>query len=128
MESEGRSERGWGLAASAWASRTADGSCRTGWGLTDETTTQQNTFTVVGSVLVVLEVRDPAGNADQDNLLVQVIATDGDGLSGWDEENVYLTDPDDADTDGAVPAGTARTNRPIERTRRSPSSRTPCRP
>lgn len=59
-------------------------------------------FTVAGGFLVMLEVRDPAGNADQDYLLVQVIATDGDGdgLSDWDEENTYGTDPADADTDG----------------------------
>ena len=62
----------------------------------------EHRFTVAGGFLAVLEVRDPAGNADQDYLLVQVIATDGDGdgLSDWDEENVYGTDADDADTDG----------------------------
>lgn len=62
----------------------------------------QSRFTVAGGFLVVLEVRDPAGNADQDYLLVQVIATDGDGdgLSDWDEENTYGTDPADPDTDG----------------------------
>ncbi|MCJ2556760.1 MAG: ABC transporter substrate-binding protein [Candidatus Thermoplasmatota archaeon] len=59
-------------------------------------------FNVAGGFLVMLEVRDPAGNADQDYLFVQVIATDadGDGLSDWDEENTYGTDPADADTDG----------------------------
>ncbi|MCK4457310.1 MAG: ABC transporter substrate-binding protein [Thermoplasmata archaeon] len=62
----------------------------------------QSMFNVAGGFLVMLEVRDPAGNADQDYLLVQVIATDGDGdgLSDWDEENTYGTDPADADTDG----------------------------
>ena len=62
----------------------------------------QSSFTVTGGFLVMLEVRDPVGNADQDYVLVQVIATDGDGdgLSDWDEENIYGTDPADADTDG----------------------------
>ncbi len=62
----------------------------------------QSRFIHGGSFLVILDVRDPAGNDDQDYLLVQVIVadTDGDGLSDWDEENTYGTDPSKADTDG----------------------------
>ncbi len=62
----------------------------------------QSQFTVEGSFTVVLEVRDPAGNSHEDSLVVEVVGTDsdGDGLSDWDEENVYGTDPSEADTDG----------------------------
>ncbi|MFQ5910529.1 MAG: ABC transporter substrate-binding protein, partial [Thermoplasmata archaeon] len=62
----------------------------------------QSEFTVEGSFTVVLEVRDPAGNSDEDSLIVEVIVTDsdGDGLSDWEEENVYGTEPLEADTDG----------------------------
>jgi len=59
-------------------------------------------FTVAGGFLVLLEVRDLAGNADQDYMLVLVTETDtdGDGLSDWDEESEYGTDPGEVDTDG----------------------------
>lgn len=62
----------------------------------------QSQFTVEGIFTVVLEVRDPAGNSAEDSLVVEVVGTDsdGDGLTDWDEENVYGTDPSEADTDG----------------------------
>ncbi len=62
----------------------------------------QSQFTVEGIFTVVLEVRDPAGNSAEDSLVVEVVGadSDGDGLTDWDEENVYGTDPSEADTDG----------------------------
>ena len=62
----------------------------------------QSQFTVEGIFTVVLEVRDPAGNSDENSLVVEVVGadSDGDGLTDWDEENVYGTDPSEADTDG----------------------------
>ncbi|MFQ6107090.1 MAG: ABC transporter substrate-binding protein [Thermoplasmata archaeon] len=62
----------------------------------------ESRFSAGGVFIIVLSVRDPAGNDDTDYLFVETVAADrdGDGLSDWDEESVYGTDPSEADTDG----------------------------
>jgi parallel beta-helix repeat protein len=51
---------------------------------------------------VELTVRDPSGNTATDSMNVRVIEVDNDndGLSDYDEEHIYKTDPDKKDTDG----------------------------
>jgi parallel beta-helix repeat protein len=51
---------------------------------------------------VVLTVRDPSGNTATDSVIVWIIEVDNDndGLSDYDEEHIYKTDPDKKDTDG----------------------------
>jgi hypothetical protein len=55
-----------------------------------------------GHYAVSLTAIDVSGNSASDSLLVKVegIDSDGDGLSDYEEEHVYGTDPDNPDTDG----------------------------
>ncbi len=59
-------------------------------------------FEILGSYIIVLTVRDPFGNDASDEVRIQVIEVDSDddGLSNYEEEHIYGTDPNDPDTDG----------------------------
>jgi hypothetical protein len=59
-------------------------------------------FEVIRYHEVTLTVKDPAGNSASDTMWVNVtgVDTDGDGLTDYDEENIYFTDPNNPDTDG----------------------------
>ncbi|UCG69327.1 MAG: fibronectin type III domain-containing protein, partial [Thermoplasmata archaeon] len=59
-------------------------------------------FEAIGNYAITLRVKDPSGNIAEDVLLIKVtgIDSDSDGLTDYDEENVYGTDPNDPDTDG----------------------------
>jgi parallel beta-helix repeat protein len=59
-------------------------------------------FETIGNYAINLRVKDPSGNSAEDVLLIKVtgVDSDSDGLTDYDEENVYGTNPDEADTDG----------------------------
>lgn len=58
-------------------------------------------FEKTGNYEVTLTVKDPSDNSASDDMWVNVtgLDTDGDGLTDYDEEHIYGTDPGDADTD-----------------------------
>lgn len=58
-------------------------------------------FEKVGNYEVTLSVKDPANNLATDTIWVNVtgLDSDGDGLTDYDETNIYGTDPNDPDTD-----------------------------
>jgi ABC-type transport system substrate-binding protein len=59
-------------------------------------------FEKVGNYEVTLTIKDAAGNSASDTMWVNVTAvdSDNDGLSDYEEENIYGTDPENPDTDG----------------------------
>jgi len=59
-------------------------------------------FEKVGNYEITLTVEDPAGNSANDTMWVNVtsVDSDNDGLTDYDEEQVYGTDPNNPDTDG----------------------------
>ncbi len=59
-------------------------------------------FEVTGIYLVALEVTDPSNNLAIDMIWITIYSldSDNDGLTDYDEENIYETEPNEADTDG----------------------------
>jgi len=60
------------------------------------------TFEKIGNFNVTLHIMDEAGNSGYDTMWVNVtgVDSDDDGLTDYDEENQYDTDPNNPDTDG----------------------------
>jgi parallel beta-helix repeat protein len=58
-------------------------------------------FKKVGNYEVILTTWDPSDNSANDTMWVYVsgVDSDNDGLTDYDEENIYATDPNDPDTD-----------------------------
>jgi parallel beta-helix repeat protein len=59
-------------------------------------------FEKIGKYEITLTVKDPSGNLASDSISVAVASkdSDGDGLTDYDEDNIYGTDPNNPDTDG----------------------------
>jgi hypothetical protein len=59
-------------------------------------------FEIIGNYTVTLKVMDPSGNSASDTMWVNVtgIDSDEDGLTDYDEEHIYSTDPKNPDSDG----------------------------
>jgi len=59
-------------------------------------------FEKIGNYSVTLSITDPSGNQASTMIWINVtgLDSDNDGLTDYDEENIYSTDPNDPDTDG----------------------------
>jgi hypothetical protein len=59
-------------------------------------------FEKVGNYKVTLSAKDPSNNAASDTMWINVtgVDSDNDGLTDYDETNLYNTEPDNPDTDG----------------------------